>query len=110
MKEIILNFQNVKYLQELLDDAKFIEDTNYLHPERIGNSKLKLIDPVVQHDLLGTELITLSILARNLKRIIFSDSDTNLEFLNPFGGERKNGLYYKHNSEIEIIIESTEFN
>jgi len=104
MKKIRLNFSKSEHLDKLLEDSLFLGEIDYLNYQRKGN-QIELTDPIVEHKLLDTELIVLSTFAYGVKRILFPNSETGLEYLYPVIGKRKNGIRLKD----EIIIDSTEF-
>lgn len=104
MRAIKLEFTDTVYLDQLINDTRFAEEIHYLNPNRINGNNLVLFDPVPQHDYLDTEAVILSIFARAIKRIMFSNTAFEIEFLNPFVNQQKGGVH--HNGT--RIITSTD--
>lgn len=104
MRGIKLCFTDKKYLDALESDPNFMTDINYLNPYRNGNLNLILFDPIAQHNHLDSEVVVLSKVARAIKRLFFSNTNYNVEFLNPILNEQKGGLV--HNTD--RIIDSTD--
>lgn len=103
MNSIRLHFVSQEHLTDLLNDELLQTNIKYLNPERNGNNFLELTDSVEQHTELDTEIVILSIFARAIKRILYPDTQTQIEFLNPFVNQQKNGL--RHDNL--IIIDQT---
>jgi len=104
MRSIKLHFPVAAHLTALLNDQNFQSDIQYLTPTILDNNNIVLYDPVTQHNRIDTELVVLSKFSRGIKRVIFSATEYEIEFLNPFLGMQKGGLV--HNSE--RIIDSTD--
>lgn len=94
MKTIKLHFVDDNHLSTLLEDLTFLADIDYLSPYRIDNNNIIIFDPITQHDSIDTELVVLSKFARAIKKIIFPNTNQNVEFLNPILGELKGGLVH----------------
>ena len=104
MRSIKLHFPNPDHLSTLLNDRSFLIEIDYLKPSCIDNNYILLLDPVIEHSPLDSEVVVLSKFARAIKRILFQDSANSIEFLFPFMEQQKGGLV--HNGI--RIIDSTE--
>jgi hypothetical protein len=105
MNSIRLHFVSNEHLTTLMNDAEFQLRIEHLNPEIIENNYLNLTDNVQQHNMLDSEVVILSIFARAIKRILYPDTSTQIEFLNPIVNRQKNGL--KHDNL--IIIDQCRF-
>jgi hypothetical protein len=103
MRTITLDFAEKKELDVLLKNEEFLREIAYLKPEKLDEKRLILFDPIIQHYPLDSEVVVLTIFSYAIKRILFPDSDFNIEFLNPFANSQKGGL--QHNGH--IVINST---
>lgn len=104
MRAIKLHFPNQNHLTTLLNDLQFQMDIGYLKPNRLDNNNIVLYDPVNQHNPLDTEIVILSKFARAIKNILFSNTQHNVEFLNPFLVQQKGGLIHDRTR----VIDSTD--
>lgn len=104
MKQIKLHFPNNDYLTQLLNDESFMSSIFYLKPNRINENNILLYENEDYHSDIETEITILALFASAINRIIFMDTNINVEYINPLIDQMKTGL--KHN--IEIIIDSIE--
>lgn len=104
MRNIKLHFTDSRYLIELLSDKDLESSISYLQPKQLDSVNIALTDPIDTHSRLDTEVVILTIFAKELKRLFFSNSNFQIEFLNPYANEQKGGLH--HNGS--IIIDSTD--
>lgn len=88
-----------------MNDDEFQSQIEYLNPIRFENNYLDLTDTVEQHNVLDTEVVILTIFARGIKRILYPETQTQIEFLNPIVNRPKNGL--RHDDL--IIIDQCRF-
>ena len=94
MRTVTLEFSTSQELEILLKDEAFLSEIAYLKPEKLDDNKLILYDPAIQHSPLDSEVVVLTIFSYAIKRILFLDSDFNIEFLNPFANSQKVGLHH----------------
>src|SRR6056297_1684308 len=92
MRQIKLHFTDANHLDTLLNDQQFTSDIEYLNPQRLDNHNIILTDPIKQHHAFDTEMVVLSSFARAIKRLIFTNSDEDIVFMNPIVGQQKGGL------------------
>jgi len=104
MRAIKLHFVDPKHLEILLKDKKLSSELQYLKSEILGNDSIGFYDPIEQHSYLDTEAVVLTTFARAIKRILFPETDYNIQFLNPFANKQKGGL--AHNGI--AVVDSTE--
>ncbi|MBL7692599.1 MAG: hypothetical protein JNM41_13495 [Flavipsychrobacter sp.] len=104
MRNIKLTFVNSTYLDTLMNDSRFQRWIAYLNPKRLSETSIALYDSVETHSQLDTEVVVLTEFAGAVKRLIFPDTQHQIEFLNPFATQLKGGLH--HNGE--RIISSTD--
>jgi hypothetical protein len=104
MRAIKLHFVKPSHLEILLSDNELQTEIKYLNPKKLDTHSIGLYDPILQHYYLDTEMVVLSIFARAIKRLVFSNSNHNIVFLNPYVGQQKGGFAYNN----EIIIDSTD--
>ena len=105
MNSIRLHFVSREHLNLLMNDAEFQSQIEYLNPVRFENNYLDLTDTVEQHNVLDSEVVILAIFARGIKRILYPETQTQIEFLNPIVNRPKNGL--RHDNL--IIIDQCRF-
>lgn len=105
MNSIRLHFVSQEHLNLLMNDDEFQSQIAHLNPERFENNYLDLTDTVEQHTNLDTEVVVLTVFARGIKRILYPETETQIEFLNPIVNRPKNGL--RHDNL--IIIDQCRF-
>ncbi|WP_159258787.1 hypothetical protein [Tenacibaculum maritimum] len=105
MNSIRLHFVSQEHLNELLNDEELTINLDYLNPNRTGDNFLELTDTVENHNILDTEVVVLTIFAKAIKRVLYSNSQSQIEFLNPIANMQKNGLRHQN----LIIIDQTRF-
>jgi hypothetical protein len=105
MNTIRLHFVSQEHLNELLNDEELTIHLDYLNPSRTGDNFLELTDTVENHNVLDTEVVVLTILAKAIKRVLYPNTESQIEFLNPIANMQKNGLRHKN----LIIIDQTRF-
>lgn len=105
MNSIRLHFVSQEHLNSLMNDDEFQSQIEHLNPERFENNYLDLTDTVEQHTNLDTEVVVLTFFARGIKRILYPETETQIEFLNPIVNRPKNGL--RHDNL--IIIDQCRF-
>jgi hypothetical protein len=104
MRTITLDFESKKELDALLEDQEFLREIAYLKPEKLDEKRLILFDPIEQHSPLDSEKEVLTIFSYAIKRILFSDSNYDIEFLVPKANPQRGGL--KHNT-VNVINSTT---
>ncbi len=102
-RSIQLTFADPGHIDRILSDRYFSEHIANLKPVRTHEDKLVLIDPVVSHSDLDTEVVILSLFASGIKRILFPETPHQIEFLSPFPNQMKGGLHHRG----EGIVTST---
>lgn len=104
MRQVKLHFVDSNHLNMLMNDRQFLTDIGYLNPSRLDNQNIVLTDPIEQHHAIDTEMVVLSNFARSIKRLVFPNSNDDIEFLNPIVGHQKGGLVHGKT----VIIDSTD--
>lgn len=105
MNTIRLHFVSQEQLSLLLEDDILNSQLEHLNPVRVNNNILEITDNVDEHTVLDSEVVILTIFANAIKRILYSETETQIEFLNPFANQQKRGL--RHDNL--IIIDQTRF-
>lgn len=100
MGQIKLEFTSRQERDILLADATFASEIAYLKPEPTDPNGLILFDPVQEHFQLDTEVVVLTLFAKAFKRIMFSTTTHDIEFLSPLANQSKMGI--RHNKQILI--------
>lgn len=100
MRQIKLEFTSAQDRDTLLADNNFAGDIAYLKPILAAPNGLILTDPAEQHFSLDTEVVVLTMFARAFKRIMFSTTAHDIEFLSPIANQSKIGL--RHDKQILI--------
>lgn len=103
MRTITLEFTSEKQLEALLKDQAFLQKIAYFKPKKLDDKRLILFDPIEQHSALDSEVVVLTIFSYAIKRVLFPESDYNIEFISPFANSQKGGLHHNGNK----IINST---
>jgi hypothetical protein len=103
MRTVTLEFTLEKQLEALLKDQAFLQEIAYFKPKKVDEKRLILCDTIEQHSALDSEVVVLTILSYAIKRILFPESDYNIEFISPFANSQKGGLHHNGNK----IINST---
>jgi hypothetical protein len=103
MRSITLKFTSAKELEAILKEQAFLQEISYLTPEKLDERRLILFDPIEQNNALDSEVVVLTIFSYYIKRVLFPDSDFNIEFINTIANSQKGGLH--HNGD--KIINST---
>ena len=105
MNRIKIHFVEENHLNLILNDEEFQLQSSYLNPVKFENNFINITDNNEFHDILATEVLILTICARAIKRIIYPDTTTHMEFLEKYPNHPKNGL--RHGNS--IIIDQCRF-
>lgn len=104
MRAIKLHFVDANHLDILLNDQRFMQEIQFLNPNRLDKLNISLSDPILQHWYLDTEVVVLSIFGRAIKRLIFPATNFDIEFKQALTNQLKGGLTHNGND----IIDSTD--